>query len=212
MSISPQALLPETLRIAAGPIAAELRLILGGLAALLSLRLLRGPGRALYIRPLVNLIGRTLDRFTRLMDRLAAGRPLPAPRIRAPSHRPETHPARRVAPLPRRPGWLIAAIVNEAACYHSQLETLLARPEVQAILAAHPAALRVLAPIRRLLHIEPFNPARPRRLLPAPRPAAPWLPPPGPPRTRAPRPRPPFAWLQLPPPRPPPTPENTAPA
>ncbi len=199
MNPSSLAPLPPELHTAASTLASKLRLILTGLEALLSLRLLRGPGRALYIRPLANLIGRTLDRFTRLMDRLAAGRPLPAPRPRAPRPAPNP-PAPRPLRLPRRPGWLIAAIVNQAANYHSQLETLLATPEAQAILAAHPAALRTLAPIRRLLHIEPYTPEIPRRLLPRPQ-SAPWLPPPGPPRTRAPRPRPPFAWLRLPPPK-----------
>jgi len=92
-----------------------------------------------------------------LVARLAAGT-LPAERPAAP--RPlRTRPA-RVAPadalrLPRGYYWLIRLLPYEAAGYGSQLQALLAEPEMAALLAAAPQAGRILRPLCRLLAITP---------------------------------------------------------
>ena len=161
MLIPRPAPLPHPLRAPALGLAAGLRLILTGLAALVAARLQRNRRTLPHVSPIWTLLNRTIRRFARLMDLLASGRPLPAPRChpsRAPMPgEPAIHPPRK-QPVPRTPGWLIAAIPCEAACFQSQLETLLAQPQAQAILSANPAILRVLAPVRRLLHIPPYIP------------------------------------------------------
>ena len=161
MLIPRPALLPVPLRPQARALAAGLRLILTGLAALVAARLQRNSRTLPHTAPIWSLLHRTIHRFARLMDRLASGHALPAPRYRAAGspivqHASPAAPRRKA--VPRTPGWLIAAIVNEAACYQSQLETLLAQPGAQAILAASPGILRILAPVRRLLHIPPYIP------------------------------------------------------
>jgi hypothetical protein len=79
--------------------------------------------------------------------------------------------------LPRRFGWLVRAGGYRAAAYGSQLQTLLAAPEMAELLAVSPAAVRLLRPICRALAFElPGCVAPPRA--------------PKPPRPRSPRPRP----------------------
>ena len=56
--------------------------------------------------------------------------------------------------LPRRFGWLLAMVPGEAAAFASQIQAVLAEPEMQALLAAAPRARRVLGPLCRMLGIE----------------------------------------------------------
>lgn len=58
------------------------------------------------------------------------------------------------ARLPRRFGWLCPLVPGEAACHGGQLRVLLAEPGMQDLLAACPQAVRLLAPVCRMLGIE----------------------------------------------------------
>jgi hypothetical protein len=57
--------------------------------------------------------------------------------------------------LPRGFAWLLPLVPSEAACFAGQLSTLLVEPEMVALLQAAPQARRVLAPLCRMLGIEP---------------------------------------------------------
>jgi hypothetical protein len=61
---------------------------------------------------------------------------------------------RRIDTLPRRFGWLVQAGGHRAAGVGSQLQTLLAAPEMAELLAASPQAVRVLRPLCRALAVE----------------------------------------------------------
>jgi len=58
------------------------------------------------------------------------------------------------AKLPRRFGWLLPLVPCEAANRASQFRAVLELAEMQALLAASPQAMRVLAPLFRMLGIE----------------------------------------------------------
>jgi hypothetical protein len=129
-----------------------------GLAALVARRFLREPRLQSLIVPLWTRLTRTATRFHRLMARLAANRPI-RPRPPRP-HRPNT--ARAATLLPAGHGWLIRAVPQEAAAYAAQLEALLAEPGVADLLAAHPAAGRILRPLGRMLGLGTLAPKRKR--------------------------------------------------
>jgi hypothetical protein len=74
--------------------------------------------------------------------------------------------------LPHRFGWLVR-LVPEAACYGTQLQHLLATPEMAALLAASPTARRLLQPLCRMLAQPSVHPAPTG----SPPPAAPARPP-----------------------------------
>eukprot|EP01037_Dinobryon_pediforme_P004341 gene4341-4390_t len=59
-------------------------------------------------------------------------------------------PARLAGPL----GWLCPLVPAEAACFAGHLRVVLAEPEMQALLAGCPQAVRVLGPLCRMLGIE----------------------------------------------------------
>ena len=138
----------------------RLGIILAALAALIARRFLREPRLAALIVPLWSRLQRAARRFERLMARLAAGK------LRKPHRSGPSGP--HATALPAGRGWLIRALGPEAAPYATQLETLLAEPAAAGLLAAIPAARRIVHPIARLLAIGAFAP-RPR---PAPAPAA----------------------------------------
>ncbi len=169
--------LPEPLHAAARDLAAGVARILANLAALIAAGLLRDPLRVIHIIPLCNYLSRTTLRFTRLMDRLASGRPfspLRAPRLRAASGEPRRRP--RVL-LPRARHWLINALGYHASGYAVHLKNLLDRPEAQAILAANPAAAaRILNPVRHLLGLAPLPAIPPLPTIPQQRASAPTPP------------------------------------
>ena len=56
--------------------------------------------------------------------------------------------------LPLGFAWLIPMVPFEAACFAGQLRTVLAEPEMVALLDATPQAARILAPLCRMLGIE----------------------------------------------------------
>ena len=66
--------------------------------------------------------------------------------------------------LPRRFGWLVIAGGYQAAGYGSQLQTVLSRPEMVALLAESPQAQRMLRPLCRALAMElPWVRGEPRK-------------------------------------------------
>ena len=166
-------------------IAARLRLILHGLRSVLGLWRLDG---AVVVRVSAQA-GRAFGQIERMLLRFRAGT------LRAPVLRPMTHPAappatppathsdtptakvartRRMV-LPRKFGWLVMAGKHQAAGYASQLQHLMAEPEMAALLEACPRARQILRPLCRALAIElswTVTPQRPRKPR-APRPKPP---------------------------------------
>ncbi len=148
----------------ADPLAARLRLILAGLRALVGLWGLTPPvAIAVY-----NRMGRALARIERMLVRFRAGRLVAGvsrPRAACPAS--PRAPRQKAVPAPRRFGWLVAAGGYRAACYGSQLQHLLAEPDMVALLEASPQARLVLRPLCRSLAIElPWTvpPARTERI------------------------------------------------
>jgi hypothetical protein len=162
-------------------------------------RLIEGLCRAVAARagrglagPLVILVWSRLRRmalrFASLAERLRRLPPRPA--ACRPGHSGPPPPK-----LPRGSAWLVR-LVPEAAASASQLQHLLADPELASLLAAAPPLGRILRPLCRMLGVPP----PPHLARPAPRAAAasPLAPgePPGPaqvsaPPSAPPRPRPP---------------------
>jgi hypothetical protein len=149
---------PTPVQAFAPDLARRFALIVAGLAALVAHRFLRDPRLQSLIVPLWTRLTRTARRFERLMARLAANR-APRPRPSGP-HRPNAD--RAATPLPTGHGWLIRALPQEAAAYAAQLESLLAEPGVADLLAAHPAAARILRPLGRMLGLHALAPKRNR--------------------------------------------------
>ncbi len=147
----------------ADPLAARLRLILAGLRAVLGMWGLDGR----VAIAVSHRAGRAFAVIERLLARVRAG--LPAV-VRHGRVCPVAGRAARRRPelvLPRRFGWLVQAGRHQAACYGSQLQHLLAEPDMVALLEASPQARRVLRPLCRSLAIElPWTvpPARTERI------------------------------------------------
>ena len=139
-------------------------IIIRALIQVIARRFLRLPHLAHLGLPVCGYLNRTINRLQRLLARLAAG-PIAPPRPR----KPHPHGTSRKGVLPRSRGWLVRVLGWEAAGHASQLEALLAEPEIAALLAQVPAARRLLAPLRRMLTFGP----RPPRTSPLVRPAPP---------------------------------------
>ena len=149
--------------------------------------------------PLILLLWGRLNRLalrmTALAARVAAG--TAAPRRRTVPRPASARPRKPDPRLPRRFAWLVRLVPGTGA-FGSQLQYLLADPEMTALIAAAPQAGRILRPLCRMLGVRPPpNLLRPRPAPPAapPRPAASGrAPPPPSPSARspsAPLPRPP---------------------
>jgi hypothetical protein len=151
---------PAPIQALAPDLARRFALIVAGLAALVAHRFLREPRLKSLIIPLWTRLTRTARRFDRLMAKIAANR-APKPRPSRP-HRPTPDPARAADPLPNGYGWLIRALPHEAAAYAAQLDSLLAEPCVADLLAATPAAARILRPLGRMLGLSALAPKRNR--------------------------------------------------
>jgi hypothetical protein len=150
---------PTPVQALAPDLARRIALIVAGLAALVAHRFLREPRLSSLIVPLWTRLTRTARRFERLMARLAANRP-PKPRpTRLHRPKPDTADAARI---PTGHGWLIRALPHEAAVYAAQLESLLAEPGIADLLAASPAAARILRPLGRMLGLSALAPKRNR--------------------------------------------------
>ncbi len=175
-------------------LAPALASIIRGVLALMARAFCRNPAIALRIAPFYGLLNRAARRFAALMARIAAGKPPRPPRLRPPRpSAPRTTEPKTLHPrLPARKAWLLHAMRDHperhnAAAFGSHLAHLLAAPGVPEFLAAHPAAHRILNPIRHFLGLPTTR--KPR----APRPPSDPLRGPRTPRaTRGPRtPRPP---------------------
>ena len=182
---------------AATEFARRLNLILGALAILIAarFRILGDHTNPLWTR--MNRIGR---RITRLMARLAAGRPLPARQPRRGPRPQSPNPRLRAPELPRSYAWLVRTLGYEAAAYRAQLEALLEGPEFAALFAASPdmaaRAGRTLRPLCHLLALTP--PIALQRPPPPPRPARPRPPVPPSPHPSRPPVRQPIGLFGLP--------------
>jgi hypothetical protein len=136
----------------------------------------RGPGGFLAA-PLLLLLWARLKqasvRILRLAARARAGKrstPRAAP-LHPVARQPLLHPPRR---LPHRAGWLLGP-VPDARALASQLRSLLAEPDMAALLEAAPGIERLLRPLCRMLGVA--RPKPPPRATPRSR-AAPRKPPP----------------------------------
>ena len=159
----------------------RLGLILAGIVAVVARRFLKDPTFHEVIVPLCGWLNRALRRFARV--RVVAAVPCGPGAVVLGERAPVVRVARVRLPLPSRRAWLLRALGWEVAGYGSQLQTLLAEPEMVALLAALPAVGRVLRPLGRMLGV-PVGPvvvkvakvrvARVRR--PRPRREKPWSP------------------------------------
>jgi hypothetical protein len=129
-------------------IAASLQMILRGVLAVL------GNWRLEYrLMPLVHRrFTATFQGIERLLMRYRAGRlrrvEMAVPRQRKPRGKIA------VVVMPRRFGWLVQAGGYQAVGYGAQLQTVLSTPEMVALLAASPQAVRLLRPLCRALALE----------------------------------------------------------
>ena len=124
--------------------------IVAGVAALVARRFLREPKFFALIIPLWSWLGRSARRFARV--RVDVVRAVPVVRTKRISV------ARRAGVrLPSGRGWLVRALGWEAAGFGSQLQALLAEPDLQALLTAAPAAGRILRPLCRMLGVVPVG-------------------------------------------------------
>ncbi len=139
------------------------------------------------VTPFTLYLQRTFVRFTRLIARVEAGTLTP-PKPRAKRARAETPRKTPRLRLPRGKAWVIRALPWRAITQATDLTTLLARPEVAAIVTAHPQAQRLLRPLCHMLGIAPIcvpkrpphppkpRPRKPRRLTRTQREAILWYP------------------------------------
>ena len=162
------------------PIAARLRLILLGLRSVLGMWGLDGSVAVLVS----NRAGWIFAKIERMLLRFRAGT-LSRASLRISTARGRGKTASRGPALPRRFGWLVIAGKHQAVGYGSQLQHLLAEPEMAALLEASPQARRVLRPLLRALAVElPWTVTQPR--------------PPQPRKARKPRPKPEIFKIPLP--------------
>ncbi|MBV8521683.1 MAG: hypothetical protein JOY71_06070 [Acetobacteraceae bacterium] len=147
----------------------RLALIIAGLRGILAAHMAKDRSAVAVLFLAWARLGRLSSRFQALLAAIRAGRLPPTPSARRQAGddlelpRPEGLPAPR---LPGRFGWLIR-LVPGAAVYGTQVQYLLADPEMSALLADVPQAGRILRPLCRMLGIrlgpEPVAKRRGRR-------------------------------------------------
>ena len=166
----------------------RLRWILRGLRSVLGMWGLDNAVAGLAYRRCGEIFGR----IERMLARFRAGT-LRLGTQRSPRQTPYAHRAARAAGLPRRFGWLVLAGKHQAAGYGSQLQHLLAEPDMAAMLEVAPQARRVLRPLLRALAVElPWTVTSP----PPPRPRKPRPPRQTPEPFRIPLPRGVITWAR----------------
>jgi hypothetical protein len=170
-------------------------LLIEGLCRALAARSAGGALAGSLIILIWGRLSRMAVRFSRLAARCHAGRLPPRPVRRRPA-RSGPPPAR----LPKNFAWLVR-LVPQAAAGASQLQHLLATPELAALVAAAPQAGRILRPLCRMLGVRPppgpLDHAPRTGAPPPPCPAAPGrAPPAAPPQAGPPPRRPTRAWLR----------------
>ena len=137
---------PSSLPATAPELVRRFGAILMGLAAVVARRFLREPRLMTLTVPLWGWLSRSVQRFGR-----AVVRTIPT---RTGSRGGQVRSARAAGVrLPAGRGWLVGVLGYEAVAYGSQLEHLLAEPEMQALVAALPGLGRILRPLRRMLGV-----------------------------------------------------------
>ena len=184
----------------AEPLAASFAQIMRNLVALIIRAFVHHPLLLPRFFPYCTRLSRAAQRLTRLMARIASGH---AARPRsADTSGPASGAACPPQPrLPSRKAWFLHAmrdhpLRHEAHIIAGHLAQCLAQPGVSEFLAAHPAAQRILNPVRHFLGLPTTRkPRASKQRLPAQRP--PEQPSTTPP-PRQPRPSRPRAWRQIP--------------
>ena len=143
MSATP---IPLTVSATLPELARRLTVILRPLAALAAAEFLRRPKLAGLILVLWHRLTHVARRFAQVKAATATRRPARA--RKAPVARPQV-----MARLPTGRGWLVQSLGYQAANYASQLEHLLAQPEMRAAIDAAPGFGRVLRPVCWMLGI-----------------------------------------------------------
>jgi hypothetical protein len=131
-------------------------LILAGLRAAIAPVAARNLARTTLLVLLWGRLARMATRFERLFARWRAGtlpKPRPARAGQPTAWQPHPH-------LPANPAWLVA-MVRETAPMASQLQHLLAHPDIADFLAAAPQAGRILRPLCHMLAVPPPPQTRP---------------------------------------------------
>jgi hypothetical protein len=119
--------------------------IMAALMVVVAKRFVRAPALVALNVPLWSWLSRTVQRLVRSVGRPAV--------VRAARARQDSAPRARGVRLPSRRGWLLHTLGWEVAVYGSQLETLLAEPDMRALLAARPGIARLLRPLCRMLGV-----------------------------------------------------------
>jgi hypothetical protein len=133
--------------------------IIAGLRAAIAPLAARDRARTALLVLLWGRLARSAARFERLFARWRAGTlPRPRPARAGQRTRRQPHPH-----LPANPAWLVA-MVRETAPMATQLQHLLAHPDMAAFLAAAPQAGRILRPLCHMLGL----PRPPQTRPPAP--------------------------------------------
>ncbi len=135
--------LPDT----APELAQRFCVILAGLAGLVARRFVRMPHLMGFTLLLWGRLNRAVRRFARGMTRPAKARA-----ARKAASRQRVAPSDAVR-LPSGRGWLVRELGYEAAGYASQLQHLVAEPEMQALLGQMPGLGRMLRPMCRMLGV-----------------------------------------------------------
>jgi hypothetical protein len=151
-------------------LATRFSLILAGLRAAIAPVAARDRARTTLLVLLWGRLARSATRFERLFARWRAGTlPRPRPARAGQRTRRQPHPH-----LPANPAWLVA-MVRETAPMASQLQHLLAHPDIADFLAAAPQAGRILRPLCHMLGLPrpPALPPPPRKR-PQAQPAVGW--------------------------------------
>ncbi len=136
---------PSSLPATAPELVRRFGAILMALAAVVARRFYRDPKLMALTLPLWSWLSRSVQRFGRTITRKSVVRAACPARVRV---RAVCVPRVR---LPSRRGWLVGVLGYEAAGYGSQLEHLLAEPDMQALVAALPGLARIVRPLQRML-------------------------------------------------------------
>ena len=130
--------------------------IMAALMVVVAKRFVREPWLLALNVPLWSWLSRTVQRFGRAVGRRVTVRPArasragcsPAPRVRG-------------VRLPSRRGWLLRTLGWEAAVWGTALETLLAEPDMQELMASRSGIGRLLRPLCRMLGVDGPGLAKP---------------------------------------------------
>ena len=132
-------------------VADRLALTLDGLCRKVAARVAGGMMATWMILLVWQRVRRVERQILRLLERFRSGRLVV--RVAGVTRSGGVRVRRSGAGLPRRFGWLLPLVPQEAAGFASQLGVLLDEPEMVGLLAASAQARRVLAPLCRMLGV-----------------------------------------------------------